>query len=236
MTVRVWLGVLALVLALVMGCLSDDPKLATVSSNPFGGPVRTQSAWMKKAPPATQEASIRVSTIGQKVVAANPRIRQKVAFLTAGVPQLEIFHRVQGDNGEIWITEGLVKECKTDGELAAMLSQELGKMVSEEIAKSRPLRGDWDRPPLESPHVGNDIGGTFGSASGTDMMIAARYEKDRRQAQKTFQAPPPPEDLARIYLQGAGFNPADLNTVMPLLRKAAKNDSLEQQITGKTGR
>lgn len=236
MTVRVWPGLLALVLAPLAGCLSDNPKLATVGSNPFAGPVRTQSAWMKKAPAATQEASIRVSTIGQKVVAANPRIAQKVAFLTAGLPQLEIFHRVQGETGQIWITEGLVKECKTDGELAAVLSQELGKMVSEEMAKSRPLRSEPDRPPLVSPHVGNDIGGTFGSADMTDMMIAAREEKYRRQARQSFQAPPPPEDLARIYLKGAGFNPADLDTVMPLLRKAAKNEDVEQQMTGKIAR
>lgn len=156
-----------------------------------------------------------------------------MAFLTAGLPKLEIFHRVQSGVAQVWITEGLVKECKTDGELAAILSQELGKMASEEIAKSQPLRGEWDRPPLMSPQIGNDIGGTFGHASGTDMMIAAREEKYRRQAQRSFQAPPPPEDLARIYLKSAGYNPADLDTVMPLLRKAAKNEDVEQQITGK---
>ena len=235
MNARVWPGLLAL-LWIVAGCVSDEQKLTTVSSNPFSGPTRTQSAWMKQAPPATQKAALHVSEIGQKVTAANPQIGRKVAFITNGVPQPEIFHRVRGDIGEIYITEGLVKECKSDGELAAVLSQELGKMVSEEIAKARPMRDMQSLPPLVSPHVGNDIGGTFGSADGTDMMIAARYEKDRKQAQQAIVAPPPPEKLARFYLQNAGFNANDLAAVTPLLRKAEKNDNLEQLMTGKSAR
>src|SRR5262245_4631437 len=129
MNARVWPGMFALIW-IVAGCVSDEQKLTTVSPNPFSGPTRTQSAWMKQAPPATQKVALHVSEIGQKVTAANPQIGRKVAFLTLGVSQPEIFHRVRGDNGEIYITEGLVNECKSDGELAAVLSQELGKMVS----------------------------------------------------------------------------------------------------------
>jgi predicted Zn-dependent protease len=232
---RIWPGMLALLLV-VAGCVSDEQKLTTVSSNPFSGPTRTQSAWVKQAPQATQKVSFRVNEIGQKIMAANPRFDRKVAFLTLGVPQLEIFHRVRGGNGEIYITEGLVNECKTDGELAAVLSQELGKMMSEEIAKSRPRRDLPEPPPLMAPRVGNDIGGTFGSADGTDQMILARYEKDRKRARQAILAPPPAEDLARIYLQNAGFNANDLAMVKPLLRKAEKNDNLEQLMTGKAAR
>ena len=93
MVTRVWPGMLALVLV-VTGCVSDEQKLTTVSSNPFSGPTRTQSAWVKQAPPATQKVSLRVSEMGQKIMAANPRFGRKVAFLTLGVPQLEVFHRV----------------------------------------------------------------------------------------------------------------------------------------------
>ncbi len=235
MNARVWPGMFALMLV-VAGCVSDGQKLTTVSSNPFSGPTRTQSAWMKQAPPATQKVSLHVNEIGQKIAAANPRFDRKVAFITLGVPQLEIFHRVQGGNGAIYITEGLVNECKTDSQLAAVLSQEMGKMMSEEIAKSRPRRDLPEPPPLMSPRVGNDIGGTFGSADGTDQMILARYEKDRQRARQAILAPPPPEELARIYLQNAGFNVNDLAAVAPLLRKAEKNDNLEQLMTGKSAR
>jgi hypothetical protein len=235
MNTRVWAGMLALI-GIVTGCVSDEQKLTTVSSNPFSGPTRTQSAWMKQAPPATQKISLHVSEIGQKVMAANPQIGRKVAFLTIGDPKPEILHRVRGDNGEIYITEGLVNECKSDGELAAVLSQELGKMVSEEIAKTRPMRDQSSLPLLMSPRVGNDIGGNFGPADGSEQMILARYEKDRKQAQQAIVAPPPPEKLARFYLQNAGFNANDLAAVTPLLRKAEKNDNWEQLMTGKSAR
>jgi hypothetical protein len=89
---------------------------------------------------------------------------------------------------------------------------------------------------LVSPRVGNDIGGTFGPADGSERMILTRYEKDRKQARQAILAPPPAEDLARIYLQNAGFNTNDLATVKPLLRQAEKNDNLEQLMTGKAAR
>ena len=38
--------------------------------------------------------------------------------------------------------------------------------------------------------------------------------------------------LARDLMTGAGFNPADLERVAPLLREAAKNDALRKQMAG----
>jgi hypothetical protein len=233
MMARVSLVAIALVLT-VSGCISDEKKLTTVSPNAFNGPVRTQSASIKHAPQATEKVSIQVMQLGQKILAANPRMNPKTTFLTLGVPDVEIFHQVQGINSVIYITEGLVKQCKTDGELAAVLCQELGKMSSEQIAKARPMRALPDRPPLMTPRVGNDIGGTFGTADGTDQMLLVHYEKEHRSAQQPLP-PPPPESLARGYLQTAGFNPKDLETVTPLLRKADQNNSLEQSMTGKPG-
>ena len=233
MMARVSPVAIALVLT-VSGCLSDEKKLMTVSPNSPSGPVHTQSAWMKHAPPATEKVSIQVMQLGQKILAANPRMNQKTTFLTLGVPDLEIFHQVQGNNSVIYITEGLVKQCKTDGELAAVLCQELGKMSSEEIAKARPLRAVPDRPPLLTPRVGNDLGGAFGSSDGTDQMILAQYQKEHHPSQQPLP-PPPPESLARGYLQSAGFNAKELETVAPLLRKADLNNSLEQSMTGKPG-
>jgi hypothetical protein len=229
MTARVLPSTVVLVVALA-GCVSDEKKLTTVSSSPFGQPGRTQTASFKQAPQATQKVALRVNEIGQKLLRGNTRLNQQVAFLTLGVPQQEIFHQSQRDSSAIYITEGLANECKTDGELAALLAQELAKMTVEQMAKARPARALADRAPLMSPRVGNDIGGNFGDAGGTEQMILARYEKDRQQAR---QPPPSPDLLAGGYLQSAGFNPGDLATVRPLLRKAEQNNSLEQQMTGK---
>jgi predicted Zn-dependent protease len=218
--------------AVLAGCVSEEKKLTTVSSSPFGQPVRTQAASFKQAPEATQKVAMRVNEVGQKILRGNPRLNQQVAFLTLGVPQLEIFHQVQRDTSAVYITEGLVNECKTDGELAALLAQELAKMTAEKVAQVRPARALDDRPPLMSPRVGNDIGGTFGDAGGTEQMILARYEKDHKEARKSLPVPSP-DQLARGYLQSAGFNPADFDTVRPLLRKADQNSALEKQMTGK---
>jgi len=219
---------------LLFGCLSDDAKLTTVSSSPFRKPG-TQTASFKQAPPATQETALRVDRVGKKIVAANSRLNQKVAFLTLGVAQEEIFHQSQKDASTIFITEGLAKQCKTDGELAAVLSEELGKMVAEQMAQARPLRSRaTPPPPMMNPHVGNDNNGAFGSSDGTDQMILARFERERQErGQALPAAPPPPETLARTYLQSAGFDAKDLETVKPLLSKAAKQSSLEQSMTGK---
>jgi hypothetical protein len=219
----------------VAGCLSDDNKLPTVSSNPFRKLTGTHAASFKQAPPATQEIALRVDRIGKKIVADNPRIHQKVSFLTLGVPHEEIFHQTQRDASTVYITEGLVKQCKSDGELAAVLSQELGKIVSEETALVQPRQSWLDRPPLMNPQIGNDTNGTFGSPDGTDKMILYDEVKRRQQARQALPKPPPPESLARAYLSGAGFDPKDLETVAPLLRKASKQNSLEQSMTGKYG-
>jgi hypothetical protein len=233
MTARISLGAMALVV-IASGCVSDEQKLTTVPSSPFGQPVRTQSASMKQAPPATQQVMMRVTQLGQKIVTANPRIKQRVAFLTIGSPEAEIFHRVQKNVAEIYITEGLVNQCKNDGELAAVLCQELGKIGSEQAALVKPATYLPERPPMMSPHVGNDIDGPLGGADQTNAMIMARYEKEQHDRQKP-PPPPPPETLARTYMQSAGFDPTNLNTVTPLLRKADQNNSLEQLMTGKPG-
>jgi len=44
-----------------------------------------------------------------------------------------------------------------------------------------------------------------------------------------------PETLARTSPQSAGFDPKELENVKPLLRKAEKQSSLEQSMTGKQG-
>jgi hypothetical protein len=235
MKARIVLLIIGLILA-AAGCLSDEKKLTTVSSSPFGKAGRVQAAAFKQAPPATQEVSLRVDRVGKQIVLANPRINQKVVFMTIGQPQEEIFHQTQKDVSTIWVTEGLVKQCKTDGELAAVLSQELGKMVSEQMVQARPARNPIPANLLLNSPVGSDVGGTFGTADRTNEMIAARFEPEWKQSRQILpQTPPPPESLATIYLKNAGFDSKNLDTVKPLLRKADKQSSLEMSMSGKQG-
>lgn len=233
MTARIVVLMFGLMLA-AAGCLSNDNKLPTVSANAFGKVSRTQTASFKPAPPATQETALRVDRVGKQIVNANPRINQKVVFMTLGVSHEEIFHQTQKDVSTIFITEEMVKQCKSDGELAAVLSEELGKMVSEQMVQVRPARNPIPATLLLNPPIGSDIGGTFGSADRTNDMIAARFDAEWRQSRQALPStPPPPEVLARTYLNGAGYDPKMLDNVKTLLRKADKQSSVELSMTGK---
>jgi hypothetical protein len=234
MTIRVLPVAFMLVLG-TSGCVSDDQKLTTVSTPPFGRAGTAQSTKVAHAP-ATEEAANRVWKLGGKIVAANPQIKLPVHFQTIGDPKPEMFHIVQRDASQVFITQGLVNQCKNDDQLAALLCQELGEIASEQDAQARSARAVSPRPPMLTPSVGNDIGGRFGTADGSDQMILARYEKDQRASQPSLPPPMAPDKLARVYLQNAGFNPKEFDAAAPLLRAARQNDTWEQQMTGKLGR
>src|SRR5262249_14844483 len=127
---------------------------------------------------------------------------------------------------EILITEKLARQCRTEGQLAAVLCFELGRVVSERAGAAAvvPDRG----PPPDVP-VGKDYGGAVGPPPATRLMGLAKYER-KRERQKNA-APPPPADLARQYLQKAGYPAADFDAVAPLLRAAEGHTSLEKQLT-----
>src|SRR5687768_2038812 len=119
-------------LFLVGGCLPFDlaegDKTALVSNNPFGAEAPPTTKAKANYAPASQEVSLRVDKIGRDVLTANPQIGLKPLFATIGAPQPEVFHV---DNRLVYVTEGLVKQCRSEAELAAVLSAELGKMVAE---------------------------------------------------------------------------------------------------------
>ena len=113
MTRHVWLLVLPLGL-LPGGCLSP-PGTLTVPDSPFGtatappAPPRQASAYAA----APVESSARVDTIGRKLLAANPQAGLKPVFVAIGGVQPEIFHI---ETASIFVTDGLVKQCQTDGQ------------------------------------------------------------------------------------------------------------------------
>jgi hypothetical protein len=215
-------------LAAVPGCFPTS-ETAMVPASPFGAQT-TSTALMKpdaNAPPATAEASRNVARVGLKVVCANPGLGSQPLFITIGGPNqpFELFH--SGDSN-IFITETLARQCKTEGELAALLSTELGRMAAERAAIHVADARDLGPPP--AVNVGNDYGGAFGPADGTRMMELAKYERKRALAREQT-APPAPEALARTYLEHAGYNPADVDNVAGLLRAADAHSSLEKLMT-----
>jgi hypothetical protein len=214
--------VLVPLVGLASGCFLDEPRTLLVPDHPFGTPPAAPPVQAAYAPAATESAA-RVDSMGRTLLAANPQLGIKPIFVTAGRAEAEVFHR---GTAEVIVTEGLVKLCRTDGQLAAILCLELGKMVSERAA----LAGPWkhrERQPIAPAPIGGDNG-----ADRTELAELGKYhEADRRRNQRpAIQLPPDPQPLARGYLTKAGFDPRELDTVAPLLRSAEGNATLETQL------
>jgi hypothetical protein len=207
----------------LIGCVPGE-DMQQIVSNPFGHgpePLQTTSLY----PPSVEQAMAqRVGWIGNQIVKANPELNLHPLFLSLGSEQTEIFHRGR----EIYITEGLVHKCVTDGQLAAVLSAELGKMVAERETVALPeTRNPERRPPADVP-VGNDSGGTFGPADGTHLVELARFERDRHPRDVTLP-PPSPDLLTRRILQKTGYTLDDLDAARPLLNECEANGSWRKQ-------
>jgi len=221
---RLWL----LLPFLATGCLPFSRDETPMVRNDSFAPVIPESRARPvptDAPPAAQEIATRVTQVGLKVVEANKvQLGLRPTFSTIGIPQTEIFHR---GTSEVFVTEGLARQCATDGQLAALLALELGKMVSEREAAAGFRAYDREPPPDAG---GRDAGGSFGAPDGTRLYELSQYEKVRR---RPGTPPPPPPDsrlLARNYLQQAGFSAADLEAALPLVKQAQGNSALEKQM------
>ena len=225
MTHRVWL--VGLLMA-VGGCLPED-GLSVVSSGFFDDTpalTATPAGHLIHAA-ASEEAGKRVVQVGGQILASNPKLGFKPAFTTIGAPWEEIFHR--GDKA-VFITEGLVRACLTDGQLAAVLCHELGKIAAQrqELAATAlpPGRG----PSMDTP-VGNDYAGVFGPPDGTRAMELAVYDQKRRKAALAAATPADPDALGRAILEKAGGTSADAEAAAPLLRRADEHITFEKQMS-----
>jgi hypothetical protein len=219
---------------LLTGCLPLqllDPGSAVsqsemVPASPFGSPGPIQNVPVKAAfSPASTEMALRVDVVRRTVLAANPKLAARPVVATSGLPHPEIFH--QGTE-IIHLTEGLVKRCKNDGELAALLCLELGKIVSERESLSPRGQSAEGGPPIDVPM------GNAGQPGATDQVALAelgRYESRRKQTARR-RAPLDPYVLAAEYLEKAGYKKSALDAVAPLLEAADRNYVLEKQFKG----
>jgi hypothetical protein len=232
--VRTFLPLGLLLLLLTSGCGSDlvhdfigenpnttlvPPRVGDHNPPPMEPPPTHRSY-----APASGETNLTVDVIGQKILDANRQAGLRPVFITIGTSVPEVFHR---GTTELYITEGMVKQCPADGQLAAVLCNELGKMVAEREALAGPqIRNPERRLPINVPW------GNSGQIDAADQVRLAEEEKfDRERRRPTLPLPPPdPSMLARLYLKNANYPETDLETVAPLLQAAQKNCDLEQQI------
>lgn len=214
------------------GCQSQDPRSNLVPTSPFPA-TAAQTVGVPQAlgDPVSLELATRVNTVGEKLLKANPQIGVRPMFRTMGVPQPEIFH--QG-LGEVDITEGLVKQCATDGQLAAVLASELGKMIAErELLAGPQARQAEAQPPINVP-VGDLNNGMLNSPDLVHMAEVGKWERQNRRQPNMPPPPPDPQLLARTYLTRAGYTVRELDDVGPMLQQATGNTALARQLAGQT--
>jgi hypothetical protein len=207
------------------GCQTEQ-KTAQVTPNPFNNPTPVATRSVSNFPQANIETAARVDTLGRQILAANREIGMRPCFSAIGSPNVEVFHR---GTSQVIVTEGLVKQCRSDADLAAVLCRELGKMVAEREALATPeMRTPERRPPMQVP-VGNGVGATFGfDDDRTQLVELLKYEQQRRQANCL---PPDPLLLARKYLTRTGFSEGALDEAVPLFKTADRNAGFEKQMT-----
>jgi hypothetical protein len=213
------------------GCINEElARTEQVPSSLFGNPTPQPAQHVAlTGAPASVEAASRVDQIGRKLIGCNPQMGLKPVFASLGDPRPEITNRLDpAGTPRVYVTEGLVRQCKSDGELAAILSLELGKMVAQREALAALSTRMPDRQPPSDVRVGTDSGGTFGAADATHLAELAKYPGPGRRGGPP-PLPPDPRALARGYLEKAGFQAGDLDAVEPVLRQAEQNLNWEKQ-------
>lgn len=206
--------VVLLALLLVAGCqqlsLAPAPPLAPAPSGYHATTARSAGA-NPNVPATPQEA--RVQEVGNKLLAANPQIHVKPRFIVLHADVRELGH--VAEENHVVISEGLVNACATEGQLAAVVSTELAKLVAERQEKAAAAsREQYREPPPDVP-IGRDAM-MFGDADQSRKAELAKLGYDRRRPKEVLP-PPDPTDLARNYLRRAGYAETELQGVQSLL-------------------
>jgi predicted Zn-dependent protease len=177
-------------------------------------------------PRAHTATAEKVESLGKRIIAQSSFTGlDQPLFYTIGVPESVLFHR---GAGELFISEGLVAKCKTEDELAAVLCSELGQMMAEKRSARR-AGADRDTFPDAALPGGVTVGGGTPDDPGRAAEIA--YREKRPTTAPVVNA----ADATKFgcdLLKGAGYDPAELEKVAPLLKQSERGAALRKQMSG----
>jgi hypothetical protein len=181
----------------------------------------------KTLPAASLKASARVEECGRKILAQNMfnGLDPELRFMTYGVKEPMLFHR---GLDELGISEGIVEKCTTDAELSAVLCSELGKMIAEK--RNAKAVGRDVMPIPDSTTGGSPLfpGGTPYDAG--QMANLAYHDKKYPRSGTPRADAADAAKAARDLLTNAGYSPAELDRVEPLLKQSDRGDKLQKQM------
>jgi hypothetical protein len=182
-------------------------------------------------PPAREPslaAAARVDQIGRQLAAANTFTAGDIGFQTVGADDPAVFHR---DAHCVFITDSLVNRCKTDGELAAVLCTEIGRMVAE---KRNAARMGVPEPIPDLPSVSNSS--EAGGIPADQVRLAELGMLEKKFHRTTTGRPSAdltdPRKLAADLLKTAGYDEAELDRAEPLLKAVSADSPVVRQLAG----
>lgn len=182
----------------------------------------------KDVPAASLAVAERVENLGRTLIAQNTFTGIDPAFMTIGIKEAVLFHR---GTEQLFISEGLVERCGSDAELAAVLCSELGQMVTEKRT-AKALGRDTD--PMRDAAFGTAgapfPGGTAFDA-GRTAELAYHEQKHPRGQRPVAASSAEAANTARELLKGAGYSPAELDRVEPLLKQSERGEKIRKQMT-----
>jgi hypothetical protein len=180
----------------------------------------------KEVPPASLAVAERVETLGRKLVAQNTFLGIEPMFMTIGVKESVLFHR---GSEQVFISEGLVEKCATDAELAAVLCAEMGRMVAE---KRTAKAAGHDVDPIADANFGGGPLFPGGTAFDAGQQANLAYHEQKHPRGAAVPNPVDATNTARDILKGAGYSPAELDRVEPLLKQSERGEKIRKQMGG----
>ena len=197
------------------GCLDADKPRWGLNNTPVD---------TSQYPAAPTEVAARVDQLGRQLVGANPFLGFEPTFHTLGQAEPEVCHP---DSGGVFVTAGLVAGCKSDAELAAVLATELAIIRAE--------RRLTDRPRKLEPLATLPDGGT--GPDPTQLGTQALFDKTlgSRPAATKSDKPEDRRTTAAEMLRNAGYDPAALDAVEPLLAEAGRHHKAAVTFGGRGG-
>jgi len=177
-------------------------------------------------PKGQLEAAEKVENLGRRIIAQYTFAGIEPMINLIGVPETVFFHR---GPEEMWVSEGLVSKCKTEGELAAVLCSELGQMIAEKKAARR-LGAERDTIPDSALPGGVSMGG--GNPDDPGRSAERAYQERRLRKGAPILDAGEASKISRDLLKSAGFDPAELDRVEPLLKQSERGVAIRKQMSG----
>jgi len=181
---------------------------------------RDEKSHEPKVTATSVEHARRVDELTKRIVDQNTFTGLDPIVRVISVPEAVLFHR---GSAELFISEGLVKKCKTDAELAAVLCTELGRMMAQKRAAIAVGRNPDPIPEIALP----------GGTSDANLVREAELAMQKRREDAKLAAEQSDEvQLAKSLLKGAGFDPAEFERVQGMVKQSDRGEAIKKQMAG----